>query len=79
MIDIHIEEWKDRCNKTHDQRNNTAIPYSLNDNLLSTVNIYYTHYYYVTNEDRKQFGKDIQIFKIMKIQYLRMWIRVANN
>ena len=53
MIDIHIEEWKDRCNKTHDQRNNTEIPYSLNDNLLSTVNIYYTHYYYVTNEDRK--------------------------
>ena len=79
IIDIHLDAWKDRCQDIHGIHIGNKEYSSNKDDLLAIVKVYYEQSYLLSYQDKKYFGRDIALFRMMNEQSIRSWIIVAKK
>ena len=79
IIDIHPDAWKDRCQDIHGIHTGNKEYSSNKDDLLAIVKVYYEQSYLLSYQDKKYFGRDIALFRMMNEQSIQSWIIVVKK
>ena len=78
-IDVHLDAWKNRCQDIHGLHTGNKEYSSNKDDLLVTVKVYYEQSYLLSFQEKKWFGRDIELFIQMNEQSIRSWIKMSKK
>ena len=74
-----MDAWIDRCQDIHGLHNEIKEYSSNKDDLLATIKVYHEQSCFLSYQDKKWFGRDIELFIQMNKQPICWWIKISKK